>query len=71
MGQAYHYNYQFDEALEKFQEFKDLLAADNKQDLEIVARDIRTTNNAKRLMENPVNVKIKPIESFKHNLQRI
>jgi outer membrane protein OmpA-like peptidoglycan-associated protein len=62
MGQAYHYNYQFDEALEKYQEYKDLLSPDNKEDLDLITRDIRITNNAKRIMANPVNMKIKPIE---------
>jgi outer membrane protein OmpA-like peptidoglycan-associated protein len=64
MGQAYHYNYQFDEALEKYQEFKDILSPDNKEDMDLITRDIRVTNNAKRLMANPVKMKINPIESL-------
>ncbi|CAG5077461.1 OmpA family protein [Parvicella tangerina] len=58
IGKAYHFNYQFDEALEKFNEYKDLLDPDNEEMLAEVKTDIRITRNAIAYKEHPVDVTI-------------
>lgn len=57
-GKAYHFNYQFDEALEKFNEYKDLLDPNNAEMLADVNTDIRITRNAIAFKEHPVDVTI-------------
>lgn len=58
LGKAYHFNYQFDEALEKFNEYKDLLDPDNEEMLADVKTDIRITRNAIAYKEHPTDVNI-------------
>lgn len=58
IGKAYHFNYQFDEALEKFNEYKDLLDPNNEEMLAEVKTDIRITRNAIAYKEHPVDVKL-------------
>ncbi len=58
IGKAYHFNYQFDEALEKYNEYKDLLDPDNEKMLSEVKTDIRITRNAIAYKEHPVDVKL-------------
>lgn len=58
LGKAYHFNYQFDEALEKFNEYKDLLDPDNEEMLAEVKTDIRITRNAIAYKEHPTDVNI-------------
>jgi tetratricopeptide (TPR) repeat protein len=61
LGQAYHYNYQFDLALEKYGEYKDVLDPQNFQDNKSVDRDIQITKNAMQLQSSPIDMKIKGI----------
>lgn len=58
IGKAYHFNYQFDEALEKFNEYQDLLDPDNEEMISEVKTDIRITRNAISYKEHPVDVKL-------------
>lgn len=58
IGKAYHFNYQFDEALEKYNEYVDILDPDNEEMLAEVKTDIRITRNAIAYQEHPVDVKL-------------
>jgi outer membrane protein OmpA-like peptidoglycan-associated protein/tetratricopeptide (TPR) repeat protein len=58
IGKAYHFNYQFDEALEKYNEYKDLLDPNNEDMLSEVKTDIRITRNAIAYKEHPVDVNL-------------
>lgn len=58
IGKAYHFNYQFDEALEKFNEYKDILDPNNEEMLSEVKTDIRITRNAMSYKEHPVDIKL-------------
>lgn len=58
VGEAYHFNYQFDEALEKFNEFKNILDPNNKEGIKEIDRLIRISNQGKRLVANPIQLKI-------------
>jgi len=61
IGEAYHFNYQFDEAIEKFNEFKSILDPDNKEAMVEIEKNIRMSNSGKRLVEKPIELIIKPI----------
>lgn len=58
LGKAYHFNYQFDEALVKYNEYKEVLDPNNSAYLKSVNRDIEITNNAINLKDNPVEMNI-------------
>lgn len=58
IGQAYHFNYQFDEALEKYNEYKDLLDPNNEEMLSDVKLNIRITRNAMAYKEHPIDVEL-------------
>ncbi len=64
IGEAYHFNYQFDEALEKFNEFKNILDPNNKEGIKEIDRLIRISNQGKRLVANPIPLKITGISSL-------
>ncbi len=57
-GQAYHYDYQFDEAIERYKEYKDLIDPSNKEILAKINRDIRLTRNAQSLKKHPVAINL-------------
>ncbi|MFT7156530.1 MAG: outer membrane protein OmpA-like peptidoglycan-associated protein [Parvicella sp.] len=57
-GQALHFNYQFDEALVKFQEYKDVLDPKNKESSRLINRDIYITRNAMALQDDPMEINI-------------
>lgn len=61
LGRAYHYNYQFDLALEKYAEYKDVLDPQNFKDNKSVDRDIQITKNAMLLQSSPVKMRIKGV----------
>lgn len=62
LGKAYHFNYQFDEALEKYNEYKDLLDPDNEEMLADVKLDIRITRNAMSYKSHPVDIKLNGLD---------
>jgi len=57
-GQAYHYDYQFDEAIEKYKEYKDLIDPNNTETMDKINRDIRLTRNAQSLKKHPVAINL-------------
>jgi outer membrane protein OmpA-like peptidoglycan-associated protein/tetratricopeptide (TPR) repeat protein len=64
LGKAYHANEQFEEALARYQEYKEFLNTSNtdgQQVEKIVNRDIAYTRNAMELKKNPVNVRIEEL----------
>ncbi|CAG5077458.1 OmpA family protein [Parvicella tangerina] len=64
LGRAYHFNYQFDEALAKYGEYKDVLDPNNKEYLKKVNRDIEITNNAIELEQSPVEMSVKGLANI-------
>ena len=58
MGEAYHYNYQFDKALASFEEYKEFLGDANVEELREVNKSMRMSKYAKKLMETPVNIEV-------------
>lgn len=62
LGQAYHFNYQFDDALEKYNEYKDVLDPNNEEMIAEVKTDIRITRNAIAYQEHPVDVKLQTFD---------
>jgi outer membrane protein OmpA-like peptidoglycan-associated protein len=61
LGQAYHFDYQFEKALEKYEEYKDVLDPQNYADNKAIDRDIQITKNAMELKANPIDMRIKGI----------
>lgn len=59
IGKAYHVNYQFQKALDKFLEYKSILAEGNEEDLQNINRDIEMTKNAMRMVNTPVDVDVR------------
>ena len=61
LGDAYHFNYQFDKAIEAYQKFISVMV-ENKNMTEAllneVNRDIEICKTAQRLVANPINIKI-------------
>jgi outer membrane protein OmpA-like peptidoglycan-associated protein len=64
LGRAYHYDYQFDNALERYEEYKDVLDPQNYNDNKSVDRDIQITKNAMLLKSNPIDMKIKGLTNI-------
>lgn len=58
LGRAYMINYQIDDALKYFEKFKYYLTDNDIDLLKDVNRQIEMCYNAKKLMANPVNIKI-------------
>jgi outer membrane protein OmpA-like peptidoglycan-associated protein len=58
IGKAYHYNYEFEKALAKYTEYKEVLNPSNTAFLTAINRDIAITKNAMMLKENPVEMQI-------------
>lgn len=58
LGKAYHANYQFDEAIAKYSEYKEVLNVDNTEAIEAINRDLRLSRNAKKLYDNPVHAEL-------------
>ncbi|MCB9198615.1 MAG: PD40 domain-containing protein [Flavobacteriales bacterium] len=64
LGKAYHFNYQFQDALAKYEEYKDVLDPNNKAYLKKVNRDIEITMNAIELEKSPVEMTIKGLANI-------
>jgi len=64
LGRAYHVNYEFDMALEKYFEYKEIVFKKNEQFNKRVDRDIEITKNAMRAIKSPVDVEVKHLENI-------
>ncbi|MBP7497181.1 MAG: PD40 domain-containing protein [Bacteroidales bacterium] len=65
MGQAYHYNYEFDKAIAKYSEYlKSLSSFDKDANGPKTEKRIQECRNAKEIMRVPVNVRIKNVGSL-------
>ena len=61
LGDAYHFNYQFDKAIEAYQKYIAIMAENkgmNEALLVEINRDIEMCKTGKRLVANPINIKI-------------
>src|ERR1035438_3555578 len=58
LGRAYMIDYKIDDAIKYFDKFKYYLTENDKDLLKDVNREIEMCYNAKKLMANPVNIKI-------------
>lgn len=57
MAQAYHFNYEFDRAIEKYKSYKNSLnEKDLKKNAEILEKKIFECSNGKKFLKNPVRV---------------
>ena len=63
LGNAYHMNYEFEKAIEKYEFYGNFLSEYNKDAIRSNARKIRRSKNALKLVQNPVDVKIYPLET--------
>ncbi len=64
LGLAYQQNYRFDEAIEQFNQYRQLLSPQRAiQEREILERRFAECENAKRMMKNPVRVFIDNVGS--------
>jgi len=64
LGKAYHVNYEFEMALEKYFEYKEIVFKKNDEFIKRVDRNIEITKNAMRAMKNPVDVEVKQIDNI-------
>jgi outer membrane protein OmpA-like peptidoglycan-associated protein/tetratricopeptide (TPR) repeat protein len=58
LGRAYHFNYQFDQAIATFEKFKTFLGESNPEILKEANRWIDICNNGKEFVSNPVSMKV-------------
>ena len=63
LGNAYHMNYEFEKAIEKYEFYGNFLSEYNEDAVSSNARKIRRSKNALKLVQNPVDVKIYPLET--------
>jgi outer membrane protein OmpA-like peptidoglycan-associated protein len=63
LGRAYHKNYDFDQAIDKFEFYSNFLAEDNWDDKRANNRRIRQSKYAMELQQNPVDVDVVPIKA--------
>ncbi|MBI4947614.1 MAG: OmpA family protein [Bacteroidetes bacterium] len=59
LGDAYHRNYRFDEAIGAYQKFKTLISARDKSYLSLIEYKTQICKNAKELIAHPINMSIK------------
>ena len=64
LGNAYHMNYEFEKAIEKYEFYGNFLSDYNEDALRSNIRKIRRSKNALKLVQNPVDVKIYPLETI-------
>lgn len=58
LGQAYHFNYKFDQAISAFEKFKGFLGDKDSAMILRVDRSMEMCRNGKELVANPVNIKV-------------
>ena len=63
LGNAYHMNYEFEKAIEKYEFYGNFLSEYNEDAVRSNARKIRRSKNALKLVQNPVDVKIYPLDT--------
>ena len=63
LGRAYHKNYDFEKAIDKFEFYSNFLAEDNWDDKRANNRRIRQSKYAMELQSKPVDIDIVPIKS--------
>ena len=63
LGRAYHKNYEFEKAIDKFEFYSNFLAENNWDDKRANNRRIRQSKYAKELKDSPVDVDVIPIKS--------
>lgn len=64
LGRAYHINYEFEMALEKYFEYKEIVFQKNEEFIKRVDRDISITKNAMRAVRAPVDITVKQIDNI-------
>lgn len=64
LGNAYHFNYQFEQALAIYGEYKDVIDPNNAAYLKQINRDIEITKNAIELEKNPVEMKVEGLTNI-------
>ena len=63
LGRAYHKNYEFEKAVDKFEFYSNFLAENNWDDKRANNRRIRQSKYAKELKDNPIDVDVIPIKT--------
>lgn len=64
LGEAYHFDYQFDKAMENYLMYKDVLSENNTKFQKEINRKIAITKNAQELVKNPVAINVIPLENI-------
>ena len=64
LADAYHMNYEFDKAIEKYVLYKNFLSEANSDDINSINRKIRKSKYAKSMVKNTMNLKITSIASI-------
>jgi outer membrane protein OmpA-like peptidoglycan-associated protein len=64
LGEAYHFDYQFDKAMENYLMYKDVLSENNTKFQKDINRKIIITKNAQELVQNPVAINVIPLENI-------
>ncbi len=64
LGNAYHMNYEFDKAIEKFEFFGNFILENNWEDKNLNKRKIRQSKYALELIQNPVNIKVNALDNL-------
>ena len=64
LGQAYHQNYEFDKASEKFEFFKQFIHERNVEDLRKINKKLRISKYAEEQKANPKDIKIEKVEGI-------
>ena len=64
LGNAYHMNYEFDKAIEKFEFFGNFILETNWEDKNLNKRKIRQSKYALELIQNPINVKVNALDNL-------
>ena len=64
LADAYHMNYEFDKAIEKYELYKNFLSEANSDDIRSINRKIRKSKYAKSMVKNTMDLKITSIASL-------
>ena len=64
LGNAYHMNYEFEKAIEKFEFFGNFILENNWEDKNINSRKIRQSKYALELIQNPVNISVNALDNL-------
>ena len=64
LGNAYHMNYEFEKAIEKFEFFGNFILENNWEDKNINSRKIRQSKYALELIQNPVKISVNALDNL-------